>query len=77
MYARRLQIQEKMTKQISETLSTLIEPIGVGVVLTASHMCSSIRGVRTRGAQMTTSSMLGEFRTNRSIREEFLSHIQC
>ena len=77
MYARRLQIQEKMTKQISETLSTLIEPVGVGVVLTASHMCSSIRGVRTRGAKMTTSSMLGEFRTNRSIREEFLSHIQC
>jgi len=77
MYARRLQIQEKMTRQISETLSTLIEPLGIGVVLTASHMCSSIRGVRTRGAKMTTSSMLGEFRTNTATREEFLSHIQC
>ena len=77
MYARRLQIQEKMTRQISETLSTLIAPLGIGVVLTASHMCSSIRGVRTRGAKMTTSSMLGEFRTNLATREEFLSHIQC
>ena len=77
MYARRLQIQEKMTRQISETLSTLIEPLGIEVVLTASHMCSSIRGARTRGAKMTTSSMLGEFRTNTATREEFLSHIQC
>ena len=77
MYARRLQIQERMTKQIAETLSTLVEPLGVGIVLTASHMCSSIRGVRTRGSKMTTSAMLGEFRTNRSTREEFLSHIQC
>lgn len=77
MYARRLQIQERMTKQIAETLSTLVEPLGVGVVLTASHMCSSIRGVRTRGSKMTTSAMLGEFRTNRSTREELLSHIRC
>jgi GTP cyclohydrolase I len=78
MYARRLQIQERMTKQIAETLSTLVEPLGVGVVLTASHMCSSIRGVRTRGSKkMTTSAMLSEFRTNRSTREELLSHIQC
>ena len=77
MYARRLQIQEKMTRQISETLSTLIEPLGIGVVLTASHMCSSIRGVHKPGAKMTTSSMLGEFRTNTATREEFLSHIQC
>jgi GTP cyclohydrolase I len=76
MYARRLQVQERMTKQIAETISTLVEPRGVGVVVKASHMCSVMRGVRKQNSEMLTSSMLGEFRTNRSTREEFLSHIQ-
>lgn len=76
MYARRLQVQERMTKQIAETISTLVEPRGVAVVLKASHMCSMMRGVGKQNSEMLTSSMLGEFRTNRSTREEFLSHIQ-
>ncbi len=75
MYARRLQVQERMTKQIAETISTLVEPRGVGVVLKASHMCSTVRGVRKQNSEMLTSSMLGEFRTNRTTRQEFLSHI--
>lgn len=76
MYARRLQVQERMTKQIAETISTLVEPRGVGVVVSASHMCSVMRGVRKQNAEMRTSSMLGEFRTNRSTRQEFLFHLR-
>ena len=75
MYARRLQVQERMTKQIAETISTLVEPRGVGVVIKASHMCSVMRGVRKQNSEMRTSSMLGEFRKNRSTRQEFLFHV--
>tara|TARA_B100001146_G_scaffold75366_1_gene66909 strand:- start:350 stop:928 length:579 start_codon:yes stop_codon:yes gene_type:complete len=76
MYARRLQIQERMTKQIAETISTLVEPLGVGVTLTGSHMCSTIRGVRKQDSLMTTSFMTGSLRADSLLRSEFLTQIQ-
>jgi len=76
MYALRLQVQERMTQQISNALLTLVRPKGVGVIVEASHMCSVMRGVKKREASMVTSSMLGEFRSNPSTREEFLSHVR-
>jgi len=76
MYARRLQIQERMTKQIAETVSTLVEPLGVGVILTGSHMCSTIRGVRKQHSLMTTNSMIGSLRSDSLLRSEFLTQIQ-
>jgi GTP cyclohydrolase I len=76
MYARRLQIQERMTKQIAETVSTLVEPLGVGVILTGSHMCSTIRGVRKQHSLMTTNSMTGSLRSDSLLRSEFLTQIQ-
>lgn len=75
MFSRRLQIQEKMTRQIADFLNTLLEPRGVAVVMEAVHMCGMIRGVRKHDARMTTSSMLGTFRTNESTRMEFLDSI--
>ena len=76
MYARRLQIQERMTKQIAETVSTLVEPLGVGVILTGSHMCSTIRGVRKQHSLMTTNSMTGSLRSDSLLCSEFLTQIQ-
>jgi GTP cyclohydrolase I len=76
MYARRFQIQERMTKQIAETVSTLVEPLGVGVILTGSHMCSTIRGVRKQHSLMTTNSMTGSLRSDSLLRSEFLTQIQ-
>lgn len=76
MYARRLQIQERMTKQIAETVSTLVEPLGVGVTLTGSHMCSTIRGVRKQNSLMTTSCMTGSLKSDSLLRSEFLTQIQ-
>ena len=76
MYARRLQIQERMTKQIAETVSTLVEPLGVGVILTGSHMCSTIRGVRKQHSLMTTNFMTGSLRSDNLLRSEFLTQIQ-
>jgi len=76
MYARRLQIQERMTKQIAETVSTLVEPLGVGVIVTGSHMCSTIRGVRKQHSLMTTNSMTGSLRSDSLLRSEFLTQIQ-
>jgi len=75
MYARRLQIQERMTRQIAETITTLVEPLGVAVLATATHMCSAIRGVRKPKSRMTTRSMTGQFKSDRSLRSEFLSQI--
>jgi len=76
MYARRLQIQERMTKQIAETVSTLVEPLGVGVIVTGSHMCSTIRGVRKQHSLMTTNSKTGSLRSDSLLRSEFLTQIQ-
>ncbi len=75
MFSRRLQIQEKMTRQIAEFLNTLLEPVGVAVVMEAVHLCEMIRGVRKHDARMTTSSMLGAFRKNETTRMEFLNSI--
>ena len=72
LYAARLQVQEKMTAQIARALDETLRPRGVGVILEATHMCMTARGVRKPGVVMTTSSMLGTFRTKASTRAEFL-----
>jgi GTP cyclohydrolase I len=75
MFARRLQVQERMTRQMAEFLSTALQPLGVAVVVEALHMCSMMRGVKKHDARMTTSTMLGCFRTNSVTRQEFLDSI--
>ncbi len=75
MFSRRLQIQEKMTRQIADFIETLIQPRGVAVVMEAVHLCGMIRGVRKHDARMTTSSMLGAFRASQTTRMEFLDNI--
>jgi GTP cyclohydrolase I len=72
-FAKRLQIQEKMTVQIADTLNEVLQPKGVGVILEAAHQCMSTRGVHKAGVEMVTSRMLGTFRTDASTRREFLS----
>ena len=72
-FAKRLQIQEKMTAQIADTLNDVLQPKGVGVILEAAHQCMSTRGVHKPGVEMVTSRMLGTFRTDPSTRREFLS----
>ena len=75
MYARRLQVQERMTRQIADFLNNLLRPQGVAVVVEALHLCSMMRGVRKHDARMTTSTMLGSFRSKIATREEFLDNI--
>ncbi len=72
-YARRLQIQEKMTAQIAATIATILDPKGVGVVVSATHQCMTTRGVHKTGVTMVTSRMLGLFRSNAATRREFLA----
>jgi GTP cyclohydrolase I len=74
-YAKRLQIQEKMTVQIADALNTVLQPKGVGVILEAAHQCMSTRGVHKPGTSLVTSRMLGAFREDPSTRREFLSII--
>ncbi|PRX96952.1 GTP cyclohydrolase I FolE [Paraburkholderia sp. BL25I1N1] len=74
-YAKRLQIQEKMTVQIADALNTVLQPKGVGVILEAAHQCMSTRGVHKPGTSLVTSRMLGSFRNDPSTRREFLSII--
>ena len=74
-YAKRLQIQEKMTVQIADMLNTTLQPKGVAVILEAAHQCMSTRGVHKAGSTMVTSRMLGAFRDDPSTRREFLSII--
>jgi GTP cyclohydrolase I len=76
MYARRLQVQERMTKQIADFLMDRLQPKGVGVVIEASHLCAVMRGVRKPGTIMTTSHVLGLFRTADRTRAEFFSHLE-
>lgn len=73
MYARRLQLQERMTVQIADALQGILSPKGVAVLVEAQHMCSMIRGVKKINAQMQTKSMLGIFEQDLSVRNEFLS----
>ncbi|MCH8999938.1 MAG: GTP cyclohydrolase I FolE [Proteobacteria bacterium] len=76
-YARRLQIQEKMTAQIANTIEDVLQPQGVGVVIEATHQCMTTRGVHKPGAMMVTSRMLGRFRSDHRTRREFLSLIRA
>lgn len=75
LYARRLQVQERMTRQIADYINNLLKPQGVAVVVEALHLCSMMRGVRKHDARMTTSTMLGTFRSKIATREEFLDNI--
>ncbi|HUL35499.1 MAG TPA: GTP cyclohydrolase I FolE [Candidatus Eisenbacteria bacterium] len=76
MYARRLQIQERMTSQIADAISEKISPEGVGVIIEARHLCMQMRGVEKQCGQAVTSAMLGSFRHNKQTRDEFLSLVR-
>jgi GTP cyclohydrolase I len=74
-YSKRLQIQEKMTAQIANTIESVLKPSGVAVVVEATHQCMTTRGVHKTGVSMVTSRMLGAFRDDASTRREFLAMI--
>lgn len=76
MYARRLQIQENLTKQIATTIRDVTHAAGVGVIIEARHMCMMMRGVEKQNSAMTTSAMLGCFNSNQATRTEFLSLVK-
>ena len=76
MYARRLQVQERMTQQIAEALEEILRPRGVAVMVEGAHMCAMMRGVKQAEANMVTSAMLGAFESDPKLREEYLSHLQ-
>jgi GTP cyclohydrolase I len=76
MFARRLQIQERMTSQIAQAIEEKIAPQGVGVIIEARHLCMQMRGVEKQHGQAVTSAMLGAFRHNKETRDEFLSLIR-
>ncbi len=76
IFARRLQIQERLTVQIAETIQDAIQPLGVGVVIEARHLCVMMRGVEKQHSSAVTSHMLGTFRSSDKTREEFLSLIR-
>ncbi len=75
MFSRRLQVQERMTQEIAETLFDALHPEGVGVVCEARHLCMMMRGIEKQSSQATTSAMLGEFRSDIKTRSEFLTLI--
>ena len=75
VYSRRLQIQEKLTAQIANTINEVLQPKGVGVVIDASHQCMTTRGVHKPGMSMVTSHMIGTFRSDPRTRREFLAII--
>ncbi len=75
VYAKRLQIQEKLTAQVANTLQTVLQPRGVAVVIEAAHQCMTTRGIRKPGVTMVTSRMLGAFRDDPRTRAEFLAMI--
>ena len=75
MFSRRLQVQERLTRQIAETIQDALEPIGVAVIMEGQHMCMQMRGVEKQNSLTTTSSMLGKFRQSDRTRAEFLSII--
>jgi len=72
MYARRLQIQERLTSEIAEAIQEAVQPLGVGVVIEASHLCMMMRGVEKQNSMTITSALLGEFREDAKTRDEFL-----
>jgi GTP cyclohydrolase I len=75
MFARRLQVQERMTQEIADFLSDTLSPQGVAVVVEGQHMCAAMRGIKKANARMTTSAMLGSFKHNPQTRAEFLDHV--
>jgi GTP cyclohydrolase I len=75
VFARRLQVQERMTTQIANTVQEQLDPAGVGVVLEAEHLCMRMRGVEKQNSRVTTSAMLGSFQSNQKTREEFMTLI--
>jgi len=75
-FARRLQIQERMTRQIAELIDDLVEPQGVGVVVQATHLCVAMRGAKKPNAHMRTTALLGSFLTNEKTRNEFFDSIE-
>jgi len=76
-FARRLQIQERLTQEVAQCIQGLIDPIGVGVIAEAQHFCMMMRGVEKQHSGTVTSAMLGAFRTNKETRDEFLSLIHA
>ncbi|MEE8310231.1 MAG: GTP cyclohydrolase I FolE [Hyphomicrobium sp.] len=76
VYAKRLQIQEKMTAQIANAINNVLQPQGVGVIIKAEHYCMTARGIMKPGPDLVTSRMLGIFRSNAATRQEFLSMVQ-
>lgn len=75
MFARRLQVQERMTQEIAQFLDETLHPLGVAVVAEGLHMCAAMRGVKKANARMVTSAMIGTFKTSQTTRNEFFDHI--
>ncbi len=76
MFARRLQVQERMTRQIADLLNDTLHPLGVAVMVEGAHLCSMMRGIKKEHPRMITSTMLGAFRNNAATRNEFLAYIK-
>lgn len=76
MFARRLQVQERLTRQIAELIEEILQPQGVAVVIEGAHMCSMMRGVKKEHPRMVTSTMLGSFKENAMTRNEFMQHLR-
>ena len=76
MYARRLQVQERLTTEIAEAIEEALQPRGVGVVIEAAHMCMRMRGVEKQDSSMVTSHVMGAFRTDRATRQEFMALVK-
>lgn len=76
MFARRLQVQERMTRQVADMIDEVLQPRGVAVVVEGSHMCSMMRGVEKEHPRMVTTAMLGEFKTDAGLRNEMMEHLR-
>ena len=77
VYSRRLQVQERLTTQIANMLMETLDPLGVGVVLRAEHLCMRMRGVEKQNSVVVTSAMLGSFRTHQATRQEFMTLVNA
>ena len=75
LFARRLQVQERLTRQIAQAISDAVDPLGVAVVVEAAHMCMVMRGVEKAGASTVTSTLLGVFKSEKKKKKEFFDHV--